>query len=119
MAPCAGRSRSVIAGHGRVAMPPSISSLTSRWGSDTGALRLLWRVGPVAILHLAALIILLRTEYYDVRAHRRVPAGLGLSEFRLARGVAPSGRVGGDVAGHDRDPDPGLGAQIQGRSGRR
>ena len=32
--PCAGRSRSVIAGHGRVAMPPSISSLTSRWAAD-------------------------------------------------------------------------------------
>jgi hypothetical protein len=47
-------------------MPPSISSLTSRWAADTGALRFFWRVGPVAVLHLAALIILFRTEYYDV-----------------------------------------------------
>jgi Sulfatase len=47
-------------------MPSSISSLTSRWAADTGALRFFWRVGPVAIVHLAALIILFRTEYYDV-----------------------------------------------------
>jgi hypothetical protein len=47
-------------------MPPSLSSLTSRWGSDTGALRFLWRAGPAAIIHLGALIVLLRTEYYDV-----------------------------------------------------
>ena len=47
-------------------MPPSISSLTSRWASDTGVLRFLWRAGPVAIVHLAALIILFQTEYYDV-----------------------------------------------------
>jgi hypothetical protein len=47
-------------------MPPSISSLTSRWASDTGALGFLWRAGPVAIVHLAALIILFQTEYYDV-----------------------------------------------------
>ena len=47
-------------------MPPSISSLTSRWGADTGALRFFWRAGPVAIVHLAALIVLFQTEYYDV-----------------------------------------------------
>ena len=47
-------------------MPPSISSLTSRWAADTGALRFLWRAGPIAIVHLAALIILIQTEYYDV-----------------------------------------------------
>jgi hypothetical protein len=47
-------------------MPPSIASLTSRWGADTGVLRTFWRVGPIAIVHLAALIILLRTEHYDV-----------------------------------------------------
>src|SRR5258708_3134152 len=47
-------------------MPASISSLTSRWAADPGALRFFWRVGPVAIVHLAALIILFRTEYYDV-----------------------------------------------------
>jgi len=47
-------------------MPPSISSLTSRWAANTGALGFLWRAGPVAIVHLAALIVLLRTEFYDV-----------------------------------------------------
>ena len=47
-------------------MPPSISSLTSRWAADTGALRFLWRAGPIAIVHLAALIVLFQTEYYDV-----------------------------------------------------
>ncbi len=47
-------------------MPPSISSLTSRWGADTGALRFFWRAGPIAIVHLAALIVLFQTEYYDV-----------------------------------------------------
>jgi hypothetical protein len=47
-------------------MPPSISSLTSRWATDTGALGLSWRAGPIAIVHLAALIILFQTEYYDV-----------------------------------------------------
>ncbi len=47
-------------------MPPAISSLTSRWAAETGALRFLWRAGPIAIVHLAALIVLFRTEYYDV-----------------------------------------------------
>src|SRR5262249_37197675 len=47
-------------------MPPSISSLTSRWATDTGVLRFFWRAGPIAIVHVAALIILLKTEYYDV-----------------------------------------------------
>jgi hypothetical protein len=48
-------------------MPSSPSSLTSRWIADSGAaLRVLWRVGPILAVHLAALIILLRTEYYDV-----------------------------------------------------
>ena len=47
-------------------MPPSISSLTSRWAADTGVLGFCWRAGPVAIVHLAALIVLFRTEYYDV-----------------------------------------------------
>jgi hypothetical protein len=47
-------------------MPPFISSLATRWGSETGALRFLWRAGPAAIIHLGALIVLLRTEYYDV-----------------------------------------------------
>src|SRR5262245_23323343 len=47
-------------------MPPSLSSLTSRWAADTGVLRFLWRTGPVAIVHLAALIILFQTEYRDV-----------------------------------------------------
>ncbi len=47
-------------------MPPSISSLTSRWAADTGVLGFLWRAGPVLVVHLAALIILFQTEYYDV-----------------------------------------------------
>jgi hypothetical protein len=46
-------------------MPPSISSLTSRWAADTGLLRFLWRTGPIAIVHFAALIVLFQTEYYD------------------------------------------------------
>src|SRR5262245_3928922 len=46
-------------------MPPSISSLTSRWAADPGVLGFLWRAGPVVFVHLAALTILLQTEYYD------------------------------------------------------
>jgi hypothetical protein len=47
-------------------MPPSMSSLTTRWVTEIGALRFCWRVGPIAVVHLAALIILFQTEYYDV-----------------------------------------------------
>lgn len=47
-------------------MPPSISSSTSRWATDTGALGFFWRACPLAVIHVAALIILLRTEYYEV-----------------------------------------------------
>jgi hypothetical protein len=47
-------------------MPPSLSSLTSRWAADTGVARFLLRAGPVLIVHLAAFVVLLRTEYYDI-----------------------------------------------------
>jgi phosphoglycerol transferase MdoB-like AlkP superfamily enzyme len=47
-------------------MPSSPSSLTSRWVTDTGAVRFLWRAGPILVVHVAALIILFQTEYHDV-----------------------------------------------------
>src|SRR5262245_29228305 len=47
-------------------MPPSIAALTNRWTVDSRALRFLRRIGPIAIVHLAALVVLLWTEYYDV-----------------------------------------------------
>ncbi len=47
-------------------MSPFIASLTSRWTSDTGSMGQFWRVGPVAIIHLAALIVLFSTEYYEL-----------------------------------------------------
>jgi hypothetical protein len=65
-APCAGRSLFVIAGHGRMAMSPFIASLTSRWASSTQAVDLFRRMGPIAVIHLAALIVMLWTEYYQV-----------------------------------------------------
>jgi Sulfatase len=55
-----------LPGTGAPAMPPSISSLTSRWAADLGTLGLFWRAAPVAVIHLAALIILFRTEYFEV-----------------------------------------------------
>jgi hypothetical protein len=60
-----GRTAFVIAGHGRVAMPPSIAALNSRRALDSGAPRILWRFGPLALFHLAALYFLLTTEEYD------------------------------------------------------
>ena len=53
----------VIAGHGRVAMPPFIASLTSRWAAGTApARRDALRVGLVAAFHLAALALMVLTE---------------------------------------------------------
>jgi hypothetical protein len=60
----------VSAGHGRAAMPPLISSLTSRWAATTGAAK--WRdvlrrdalrVALVAVFHVAAFGIMLATEF--------------------------------------------------------
>ncbi len=47
-------------------MSSSLPSLTSRWAADSSSLRVIWRVGPILALHLAALIVLLQTEEYDV-----------------------------------------------------
>jgi hypothetical protein len=47
-------------------MSSFLSSPTSRWAADSSSLRFLWRVGPILAIHFAALIVLLRTEYYDV-----------------------------------------------------
>ena len=57
----------VIAGHGRVTMPPSISALRSRWAAtDAGGLKSVWwRIAPIVALHLAALWVLQQTEYYE------------------------------------------------------
>ena len=56
----------VIAGHGYVAMPLSITALTSRWATTISAVhRNLWQIVPLAVLHLAALVLLLLTEYYE------------------------------------------------------
>ena len=53
----------VIAGHGRVAMPPFIASLTSRWAANSASA---WRdplgVGLVAAFHVAALVLMALTE---------------------------------------------------------
>ena len=43
-------------------MPPSIAVLASRWAPDSAGRRFLWQVGPIAVVHLAALIVLLQTE---------------------------------------------------------
>ena len=55
----------LIAGHGRVAMPPLILPLTGRWASITGARWALWHIVPLAVLHLVALVLLLLNEYYE------------------------------------------------------
>jgi len=47
-------------------MPPSISALASRWVPDSLALRFLWRVGPIAAIHAAALVIVIWTEQPQV-----------------------------------------------------
>ena len=51
----------VIAGHGRVAMPPFIASLTRRWAAAP-ARRDVLRVGLVVAFHVAALALMLLTE---------------------------------------------------------
>jgi len=59
------RALLVIAGHGHVAMPPSLSLLTSRWAAAAGAAtwRDAMRVGLVAAFHVAAFGIMLATEF--------------------------------------------------------
>src|SRR5881409_3507969 len=59
-----------IAGHGRAAMPPSLSFLTSRLAATTGAARwraTTWRdalrVALVAAFHVAAFGVMLATEF--------------------------------------------------------
>src|SRR5262245_46085141 len=61
--PCAGRFEEFIAGHGRVAMPPSLSFLTTRWVAANGARPDTLRVGLIAIFHIVALYIMATTEY--------------------------------------------------------
>jgi Sulfatase len=46
-------------------MPPFISALTSRWAAIVDGRRNLWQIAPLAVLHLAALVLLLLTEYYE------------------------------------------------------
>ena len=54
----------LIAGHGRCAMPPSLSFLTSRWAAANAAARGdVLRVGLIAAFHLAALSIMAITEH--------------------------------------------------------
>jgi hypothetical protein len=54
----------VIAGHGLVAMPPSLSSLTSRWVAANAATRRgVLQVVLVGLIHLTALLIMAWTEY--------------------------------------------------------
>src|SRR5215813_10566842 len=53
----------LIAGHGRIAMPSSLSFLTSRWAAANAAARRdVLRVGTIATFHLAALTIMAATE---------------------------------------------------------
>jgi hypothetical protein len=54
----------VIAGHGRVAMSSSHPVVASRWAAaDAGARWRFWRIAPLILLHVAALIVMARTEY--------------------------------------------------------
>lgn len=54
----------VIAGHGRITMPPSLSFLSSRWATTGAAVRQdATRIGMVAIFHLVAFYIMLTTEF--------------------------------------------------------
>jgi len=46
-------------------MPPFISALTSRRAAITDARWSFWHIVPLAVLHLAALVLLLLTEYYE------------------------------------------------------
>ena len=46
-------------------MPPLISALTSRGAAIAGARWSFWHIVPLAVLHLAALVLLLLTEYYE------------------------------------------------------
>src|SRR5262245_8452162 len=46
-----------------VAMPPSLSFLTTRWVAANGARRDALRVGLIAIFHIVALYIMATTEY--------------------------------------------------------
>jgi hypothetical protein len=46
-------------------MPPLISALTSRGAAIAGARWSSWHIVPLAVLHLAALVLLLLTEYYE------------------------------------------------------
>jgi phosphoglycerol transferase MdoB-like AlkP superfamily enzyme len=53
----------LIAGHGRAAMAPSISSLTHRWATTDAAFRRdAWRIGLIAAFHLAALALMAWSE---------------------------------------------------------
>src|SRR5262245_22708895 len=65
--PCAGRFEEFIAGHGRVAMPPSLSFLTSRRAAANTAARRetsrVFRIGLVTVFHAVALYIMVTTEY--------------------------------------------------------
>jgi phosphoglycerol transferase MdoB-like AlkP superfamily enzyme len=64
MAPasCAGR-QPIIAGHGRVIMPPALTFLANRLGAaHQNVRRDALRIAPVAALHLAALAIMALTE---------------------------------------------------------
>jgi hypothetical protein len=47
-------------------MPPSNSVVRSRWAAvDAGGLKSVWRLAPIAAVHLAALYVLIQTEYYE------------------------------------------------------
>src|SRR3954449_8186931 len=61
--PCAGRS--VIARHGPAPMPPSLAYLSNRWAAASAAAtwRDALRVALVASFHMAALVIMLATEF--------------------------------------------------------
>ncbi len=47
-------------------MSSSHPVVTNRWAAESGALWFAWRVGPIAAVHLAALILLIQTEHYEV-----------------------------------------------------
>jgi Sulfatase len=46
-------------------MPPFTSALTGRWASIVGVGRNRWHIVALTVLHAAALVLLLHTEYYE------------------------------------------------------
>ena len=103
----------IIAGHGRVAMPPSIAFLTNRWATGNAAARRdVLGIALIALPHLAALGLMVWSEAAVVP---KVVFLLtwGLFNFfwlMVLRRPAVSSALS---LAHDRRSDPALAAQIR------